>query len=704
MLARMTRPYVRSLVFLVALGACTTPPADGDAGEPGDASANDTGVAMDAAIPYPSYCENISGVNCLLPFPSSRFLVDDATTVTHRRVAFPMEGMPINASHHVLDPHIFNRFDGFSPATSLVTAFTGGDLDEANLADEVHIGDSILDTSPTLLFEVHGTTLTRVAHFAESDHWVRADPERRPLFIRPAARMTPNTRYIVAIRDLHHPGGTPVEPNPYFRALRDATPLAEAADIESRRAGFEDVFGLLTAAGVDRTHLIQAWDFWTASDESLYTDLVSVRDQGLAALSTLGTSCTVTSMHEGADTGDAHVFRRVYGTVRVPLFLHGIDPNHDDQCLLERDAAGHVIQNPTTPTTDVPFTISIPVSTQTSLMADGEPARLLEYGHGLFGSQDESESGWLGEFADARGFVVVAVDWWGMSEFDLPRAAGAIGELSRMPTITERYAQGILNFLAIVRSLIVSGQCQSLPELHVNGHLVFDPAERYYHGNSQGGIMGTTVAAVSTDITRFGLGVAGAGYSLLIPRSVDGVTYVNQMYNAYRHDAVVTSLNWVMSQAQWDLTEPTTYVPHLRAHTLPCSLPECTGGLTPVHHVAYQIGRDDTQVPNLGAAFAARSMVDDMGHMLPLMSDATHVSPFIPYGLPTTSGPVESALTIFLTPTVVPLPIGARQPAPDNEVHERVRRSMGAQEQLDRFFHADGMVEQTCPGTCEAPL
>src|SRR5207344_179553 len=140
------------------------------------------------------------------------------------------------------------------PASTIMTAFMGGDLDETNLADEVHIGDSLMDSSPTLLFEVHGTTLTRVAHFAEIDHWARTDPMRRPLYIRPAARMTPATRYIVAIRDLHHPCGTAVEPNPYFRALRDNTPLTEAADIESRRAGFEDVFGLLTTAGVDRTH------------------------------------------------------------------------------------------------------------------------------------------------------------------------------------------------------------------------------------------------------------------------------------------------------------------------------------------------------------------------------------------------------------------------------------------------------------------
>lgn len=694
----MTSRYLRSLlVSLALLGACTTPPADDDAAtvieDAGPPDANTT----DAAPPYPNACENISGVNCLLPYPSSRFLVDDATTATGRRVAYPMEAMPINSRSVPIDPAIYNRFDGFSPATSMMTAF-GGDIDPAPLADELHIGDSTADTSPTLLFRVEGTTLTRVEHFAEIDYYQRVDANRRPLFIRPAARLAPETRYIVAIRGLSHPDGTAIAPSPYFQALRDDTPLTEASDLESRRAHFDEIFGLLTAEGIDRGTLIQAWDFWTASEASLYSDMVAVRDQGLAALMADGSACTIT---DSTDDFDTHVYRRIHGTFRMPLFIGGVDPNVDAECLLTRDASGHPIRNATTPSADVAFTISIPRSIQTSLEADGTPGRLMQYGHGLFGSQDESQSGWLMEFADARQLVIVGVDWWGMSENDVSRAAGTIGQLGRMPTLTERYAQGLLNHLGIVRSLIMSGACQDLAELHVNGHLVFDPAERYYHGNSQGGIMGTTLAGISTDITRFGIGVGGMAYSILIPRSIDGAQYVNQMYNNYRHDPVVTSLNWVMSQAQWDLTEPSTYVPHVRADPLPCALPECTGGLTPIHHVAYQIGRDDAQVPNVGAAFAARSMLDASGEMLPLMTDATHESPFVPYGLPTTSGPAESALVVYLIPETPVLEIGARTPPGDTPAHEGVRRSPAAQEQLDRFFHADGMVEQTCDGPCD---
>ena len=43
----------------------------------------------------------------------------------------------------------------------------------------------------------------------------------------------------------------------------------------------------------------------------------------------------------------------------------------------------------------------------------------------------------------------------------------------------------------------------------------------YYNGNSQGGIMGGALTAVSPDFTRAELGVPSMNYSVLLPRSVD---------------------------------------------------------------------------------------------------------------------------------------------------------------------------------------
>ncbi len=694
--------YVRfSVGLLLALAVgCGDPAPDVDAGAE-DGGGSDTGpsdAGADAGPPFPAECENVSPMECLLPWPSSRYIVEDATTTSGYRVDLPAGAMPANSRGARVTPDIFNRFDGFSPASSMITAFEGGDVDGANLPDERHIADSLLPGSPTVLLRVEGTTATRVEHFSEVDQGTGGTSGRRAFYVRGASRLQPASHYIVAIRDLTHVGGGAVEPSDYFRALRDGTPLADASDIETRRAAFEEIFTTLTAAGVDRATLVAAWDFRTASDESIYSDMLTVRDEGLAALTAAGTSCAVTNVEEAPE---ANIFRRVHGTVRVPLFLGGVDPGDDAQAVLHRDASGHVTQNPTTPFADVPFVLNIPASVAADLTSGGSPGRLLAYGHGLFGDRYETNSGWFRDTIDELHIVSVAVDWWGMSTDDQARAIGTVTELGRFPTTTERMNQGLLNFMAITRSLIVAGPCQDLPELQVEGHLSFDPAEHYYYGNSQGGIMGSALAGLSTDITHFAVGVAGMTYSVMIPRSVDGVVFNTFMLTSYRGNQLLTSLIWVMSQSQWDLSEPATYVPHIRSHPLPCALPECTDGLTPLHQVLFQIGRDDGQVPNLTAGISARTMLDEAGEPLPLLDDATHPSFIHPYGLTSVAGPVPSALVVYDIPGTTLIPIGARSPDDDTPAHEGVRRSAAGHRQLDAFFHTDGMVTQTCDGACD---
>jgi hypothetical protein len=46
------------------------------------------------ALDRPDLCEFLNDADCLMPFPSSRFLEPDATTPTGLRLALPQEGMP----------------------------------------------------------------------------------------------------------------------------------------------------------------------------------------------------------------------------------------------------------------------------------------------------------------------------------------------------------------------------------------------------------------------------------------------------------------------------------------------------------------------------------------------------------------------------------------------------------------------------------
>ncbi len=692
-------PHIRSFLVSAALvlAACDSPPATTP---PVNDAGTDAGPS-DAGSPYPRVCENLLPSHCLAPWPSSFYLADDTSTATGRRIDIPTEAMPLSRRGARASTELFSRFDGFSPATSMVAVFDAN-VDPANLADERHIPDSLLDASPTVLLEVasDGST-TRVAHFAELDTWPDQDVNRRPLYIRPATRLREGTRYVVAIRSLRVVGGGAVEAPAYFRALRDGTPLADAPDLESRRAAMDEVLGIVTAAGIERSSLQVAWDFWTASGENIWGDAIAMRDSALRAVAadTGSPRCTITMVDEMPAT---EIFRRVHGTVRVPLYLEGEAPEDPMQGRIRRDASGAPTQNGWA---EVPFVLNIPHSVRDGVR-DGtlpEGARLLDYGHGLFGSRFESSSGWFRETIRRTRMVSVAIDWWGMSEDDVSRVALTLSsDFSLFPATSERLTQSLVNHVVLVRSMVMAGGCAELPELQIALEAggtapAIDTTQSYYYGNSQGGIMGGALAGVAVDTTRFVLGVGGMSYSIMIPRSTNWQVYGSILRTGYL-DAVERSILMQASQSQWDLSEPSTFAPHLVRDPLPCGLgeTECPGGLTPEKRILMQIGRDDAQVANITAEIEARTIA------IPVSLPA----PFTPYGLEprmVAMGEVvgPSALVIYDIPGVPMLPLGTRDPIDDNAAHEGVRRADRAIEQLDLFCRPDGEVVQTCDGVCD---
>ena len=95
------------------------------------------------------------------------------------------------------------------------------------------------------------------------------------------------------------------------------------------------------------------------------------------------------------------------------------------------------------------------------------PPLLLQYGHGLFGSQSEVESGYLEAEANEYGYILFACDWWGMSELDVPSIALMIGtDISHFSIIPDRLTQGMLNAHILMRLVKVTasrGYCIILP-------------------------------------------------------------------------------------------------------------------------------------------------------------------------------------------------------------------------------------------------
>ena len=84
------------------------------------------------------------------------------------------------------------------------------------------------------------------------------------------------------------------------------------------------------------------------------------------------------------------------------------------------------------------------------------PPLLLQYGHGLFGSQKEVETGYLKAQANARGYILFACDWWGMSEYDVPAIVEVINlDPSRFNIVPDRLTQAMVNAQVLMRLMKV---------------------------------------------------------------------------------------------------------------------------------------------------------------------------------------------------------------------------------------------------------
>jgi len=84
------------------------------------------------------------------------------------------------------------------------------------------------------------------------------------------------------------------------------------------------------------------------------------------------------------------------------------------------------------------------------------PPLLLQYGHGLFGSQEEVETGYLTAQADSYGYILFACDWWGMAEYDVPAIVAVLNtDPSKFNIIPDRLTQAVVNAHLLMRLMKV---------------------------------------------------------------------------------------------------------------------------------------------------------------------------------------------------------------------------------------------------------
>jgi hypothetical protein len=612
-------------------------------------------------------CEGLTPLHCSLPWPSSRWLAEDASTPTGYRLQYDPAGLPLNKDGELFVVEPYAERDGYSPGSQILTVFPST-VDLAampNAPIEGQWDKSLAADSPSIVVDL--TTGERIAHMIEVDRRAQEDdspsqlvPSLTLVYIRPAQRLQENHRYAVALRDVVLEGGFDAEATPAFAALRDGT-VTTSAEIEARREGFETMFEGLEAAGVPREGLVQAWWFHTASEENLHDTLLAMRDDAMERVPVGGGTCTVETVQTDYDDRS---WARIDGTYSVPLY---VDSDRTGARLVRGADGMPEFQG----WAEAPFTLLVP----RSLVEPGADAgRLLAFGHGLMGSgSGEGGGGFLRGFGNDYEMVTVATDWWGMCDRDLVTVGRALSDVGEFAATGERLMQGIINQLVLTRSF--KGACKDLPELQHEGHSVIDDGDPYWLGISQGGIFGGTVMALSQDTTKGALLVGGVNYPVMIGRSVDFEEY-ELVYKAWYDRRIDRELLMNVMSSLWDWTDPGAWL-HRTVHD---PLPN-----TPAKQILYQIARDDAQVPNLSSDMAVRALG------IPLMSPSI----VTPWGIETTTEPVPSAY-VYYDMLVEPLPEGNQVAEDDNGSHGQQRYVDAAREQMHRFWQPDGMVENFC--------
>jgi len=676
-------------------------------------------------LPNADQCEVLNALDCILPYPSSRFLAP-ANTPTGYRIELPEGLLPAFTNADVgqrlpLDPAPYRVLDGFSPAVQVMMHFPGAVDPEKSNASRLLASTRSYDTrsldpdSPTLLIDAE--TGEHLLHFVEADARATNPQTGAPkanqlLFLRPAEHLKHGRRYIVAMRHLVHPDGTPVAAEPAFAALREHTRTTIPA-IESRRGEFAQIFSDLRRAGLSKAdlgELVLAFDFVTASQENTTGEMLSMRDQAFAWLAgQSGPTFTIddaNSQEFDCSIPNQFLWRHVRGTFQVPLFL-SVDPAADpgDVGYLQLDSNG-VPQS--TGLENAPFGLLIPCSAQAT---GGEPLRPVVIGHGLGGTGD----GMLGSIVDASGNarlasasfdnILAATDWHGLSGpdfanvFNLEGFLGSIfADFDRFRALPDRLRQAELNTLVLAR-MLRDARFNSSPWFQRSdgsGVLPGRSEPEFYWGVSLGGIMGLFFSSLTPDIERFNTDVGASNFSMLLARAEPFKPFTDQLLPFLQPDVTQQAELIALIGELWTRGEPAGYLRHVTglnpdAPPLPGSIPK---------KIMLTLARFDHQVSNQASEITARTL------KLPnLIGSAESGKP----GIPDLPGPLDSAVIYYdpgglvvgrddaEIPPLADLFVAVDQCDP----HAATLTIPAQLDQLAAFLQPNGQLVNFCDGICD---
>lgn len=471
--------------------------------------------------PLTASCDDNDPTDCLLPWPSSRFLEADASTATGLRVR--VDPASVHAGD---DPGFLNTADGFSRITGVATGF-GARLDPTGAEGAL----LLLVAEPG--HPDYGAAFPLAVEVVEGGGSLA--PEDL-LIGRPRRPLPADAEMVVVVLDeLQAADGS---------ALTASTDTKLALGLQSPATEEEALLAayhaptraLLESAGVEVGSVLRAWDFVTRSAEDPTARLDLMRASDEAALAAGEVSVVIDEVTLAPSASIAAI---------VLGHLEGLPEFRDADGGFNLDAEGQLALAGGTRT--APFRVIIPAG-------EGDYAVAL-YGHGTGGSVEDDA---FDHETAAAGLAKVGLRFDGWTEDDVFITFGRLA--SGVLSGAELSTAGLLTSVADA-SAVLSAMDGVLGEALAAGTLggVDNPAagrwpdasEPLWMGGSLGGTMGAVITLSDERVRYAVLNVPGGGWTHFIPPSS---TYdmLAGVFNATYGDTGTAALAMLMSQGAWD--------------------------------------------------------------------------------------------------------------------------------------------------------
>lgn len=545
------------------------------------------------------------------------------------------------------------------------------------------ISYSVTPQSVTLLVDVKEMKL--VYHSAEVDY---LDPNRPLILLFPAEPLKHGSHYAVAVVRAKDENGRTL---PKTKGMET---LLKGTNSESRTRMIEKLIPALHRAAPwysfakEPESLQLLFDFVTVSEESQLGPIRAARDIALETVEAWDWNehfqvVDVVNHDCGGSADDVLIARTVHLNLDVPWFLH-----HQSRYAFLDD---NKIQRKKTVTTGMAKAmVQIPCSVKAATIGkSGKKLRaVMEYGHGLFSNRGEMTDTFLQKMANDNGYILMAMDWRGMSIFDLPIVIKTlIGSPDQFQAVRDNLIQGFANKICL-QHFSQNGMLeveafrfddQFLPTLNQA------PPSSIYYGISQGGILGAGYMSVigKTNLVDRGiLGVPGTPFALVMSRSLDFAVYdkllLLNFYNN-RHVRILLSL----VQMAWDSTEASGHLARPLSEPFP--------------RLLLQAGLGDPVVPTIAAEALARAMGASILPNNP--RDIFGVSVADGATNETYFGPEVTLIELLYENEYNSLPLGDTF-AKKNAVHVCVRRDKQVIRQIEEFVNTGRIIDICAEDEC----